>query len=74
MAAGASPIDWIADWSTLGSWGWTPRFPSDLNSLTCSRHLIDWALRPSLQKRRLKPSFFRQSTKVFDLVKLSPSI
>ncbi len=47
-AAGASPIDWIDDWSMLGSWGWAPRFPSGLNSLTCSRHLIDWALRRRL--------------------------
>ncbi|GAB1542717.1 hypothetical protein NUACC21_53910 [Scytonema sp. NUACC21] len=48
IAAGASPIDWIGDWSMLGNWGWAPRFPSNLNSLTCSRYLIDWALRRRL--------------------------
>lgn len=44
IEAGASPIDWLDDWSMLGSWGWAPRFPSDLKSLTCSRYLIDWVL------------------------------
>lgn len=48
MAVGASPIDWIGDWSMLGSWGWAPRFRSSLNSVTCSRYLIDWAIRRRL--------------------------
>ncbi|SRR5579883_1209578 len=48
IAAGASPIDWIEDWSMLGSSGWAPRFPSGLNSLTCSRYLIDWGIRRHL--------------------------
>ena len=47
-ACGAPTIDWIADWSVLGVWGWQPRFPSGLSSRTTSRNLLEWLLRRRL--------------------------
>ncbi len=44
-AAGALAVDWIADWATLGVWGWGPRFHSGLIGRTCSRNLLEWTLR-----------------------------
>ncbi len=43
-AAGAPTVDWIADWLTLGVWGWAPRFPSGLVGHACSRYLLEWML------------------------------
>jgi 2-polyprenyl-6-methoxyphenol hydroxylase-like FAD-dependent oxidoreductase len=54
-AAGAPRIDWIADWSTLGAWGWVPRFSSGLSGRTCSRNLLEWSIRHRLaQSDRLQ--------------------
>lgn len=47
-ASGAPTIDWIADWSMLGTSGWGPRFPSGLIGRTCSRNLLEWLLRRRL--------------------------
>lgn len=47
-ACGAPTIDWLADWSVLGVWGWEPRFPSCLISRTTSRNLLEWLLRRRL--------------------------
>lgn len=47
-AAGAPTVDWIADWSILGIWGWGPRFRSGLIGRTCSRNLLEWLLRRRL--------------------------
>lgn len=47
-AAGSPAVDWIADWSTLGVWGWGPRFHSGLMGRTCSRNLLEWSIRRRL--------------------------
>jgi len=46
--AGAPTVDWIADWSVLGTWGWGLRFDSGLNGRTCSRDLLEWVIRQRL--------------------------
>lgn len=47
-AAGASTVDWTADCSMLGFSGWEPRFYSGLITRTCSRNLLEWAVRRRL--------------------------
>lgn len=55
IAAGAPTVDWIADWSVLGAWGWGPRFASDFYGYTCSRTFLEWLLRQRLvQNQRLQ--------------------
>lgn len=54
-AAGASTVDWIADWSVFSAWGWMPRFSSGLIGRTCSRNLLEWSIRRRLtQSDRLQ--------------------
>jgi flavin-dependent dehydrogenase len=47
-AAGAPAVDWTADarWYYFG--GWRPRFPSGIVSRTCTRPLLEWAVRRRL--------------------------
>ncbi len=49
LEAGAHPTDAAADIKWLTPAGWSVRFKSGLNYMTCSRDLIDWQVR-----RRLK--------------------
>lgn len=66
MVAGAPTIDWIADWSMLGVWGWEPRFPSKLIGRTCSRNLLEWLIRRRLaDKNNLE---FLEETQVTQLL------
>ncbi len=43
-AAGAPTVDWVADWMTLGVWGWGLRFASGFTGYTCSRNFLEWVL------------------------------
>lgn len=53
--AGAPTVDWIADWSVLGHWGWGPRFASGFYGYTCSRTFLEWLLRQRLvQNQKLQ--------------------
>jgi 2-polyprenyl-6-methoxyphenol hydroxylase-like FAD-dependent oxidoreductase len=47
-ARGAPSLDMAADMAWLTAAGWGVRFPSDLRMLTCSRDLLEWALRRRL--------------------------
>ncbi len=65
-AAGAPTVDWIADWSMFGMWGWGPRFPSGLIGHTASRHLLEWTIRRRLAEyENLK---FLEATQVTQLL------
>ncbi len=54
-AAGAPTVDWLADWTVLGAWGWGQRFASGFTGYTCSRTFLEWVLRQRLtQNKRLR--------------------
>jgi 2-polyprenyl-6-methoxyphenol hydroxylase-like FAD-dependent oxidoreductase len=44
-AAGATRLDWAADWRWFNFGGWKPRFASELKSLMGSRELLEWGIR-----------------------------
>ena len=50
--AGALPIDWPREFHLLmnGEWGATVDSPTDIVSVTCSRPLLEWAIRSRLAK------------------------
>jgi 2-polyprenyl-6-methoxyphenol hydroxylase-like FAD-dependent oxidoreductase len=48
IAAGAIPLDEIADTLCLNQWGCLPRCPSDLIIPNCSRSLLEWLIRRRL--------------------------
>lgn len=56
-AQGAQLLDWTSDWKFLSIWAWMPQHQSNLQSLICSRLLLEWYLRQQLLKR---PSFSLQ--------------
>ncbi|HEY9598774.1 MAG TPA: FAD-dependent monooxygenase [Cyanophyceae cyanobacterium] len=47
-AADAPTVDWTKDGLWLNVCGWTPRFPSNLTTRTCSRYFLEWAVRRRL--------------------------
>ena len=47
-SSGAPSLDMAADMAWLTAAGWGVRFSSDLRMLTCSRDLLEWALRRRL--------------------------
>lgn len=49
-AAGAVPIDWAREFDQFGHGGWTAtaESPSGIVSFTCSRPLLEWAIRRRL--------------------------
>lgn len=47
---GAELRDWIYHWKFLSIWGWLEQHESGLESLCCSRLLIEWHLRQRLLK------------------------
>ena len=64
--AGAPTVDWMADWSVLGAWGWGPRFASGFSGYTCSRTFLEWLLRQRLkQNQRLQ---FHEASQVTGLL------
>lgn len=50
VAAGAVKVDWINDWLLYGIWGLAPRFASEVQSYTCSRHLLEWLIYSRLKE------------------------
>lgn len=45
---GAIEIDWLSDCPILFPFGWAPRFPSKIESITCSRNLLEFVIRQQL--------------------------
>ncbi|WP_299402355.1 2-polyprenyl-6-methoxyphenol hydroxylase-like oxidoreductase [Acaryochloris sp. IP29b_bin.148] len=50
MAQGALEIDWLAECPVLFPSGWAPRLQSQIQSITCSRNLLEFTIRQQLSR------------------------